>query len=735
MVITEKRFGSRGLLLKTFATAALALLVSCARPALLDISTGWKAYLIDVTRYDYRTAGVPWTDGDEKCLKGELPETEWRMVPSLPAALTLKKSKQLCWLRREVVIPESLRNENLSIYLGKLWDCETTYLNGVKIGSSGREYPRFHSDWNASASHFLPNQLIRYGQTNTILIRQFSDQQLNFNGAPFIGEDFRVRAYTFWMRFIAEYLVMALSVMTLLIGLAMLILYFSGNKKDRVTLHFGGISIVWFVLTTHFWLPDFSPLSWRLQDNLFYVLVAVIVVWIYHGIEVVLNFRIRWARVIAWILFSLQVIMAATATIDDPITNWRFSVMGPLGLLVQMLWGYVIAKGIRAKNPEAKILLIGYVVFVLTLLHDALMMNRVIMSYAFLSNIAYPCFIMSFAIVILRRVSILNEELMQSSAEITTKNARLQRLVESVIESTDELIGISITVKDTSDTLNAEMETQSSSLTQTSATLEEFSGSISAIAEHTRDQDLLVKESETALNEYIESLNSITEAAQYAAWLGSKSKEQSGSITDKLTSVSAGMQKIKESSSSIEDIADMINDIAEKTNLLSLNAAIEAARAGEHGRGFAVVAEEIGKLADSSVAQAKTIQKIIQQVVSDIEHESALVIESSGSVQEINRASEDVNSAVAVILKLCDAQNGLTRNIREHMKNISMGSSEITGATREQQVAMQEVMNTILSLNHVVEQVNQSVLEMAAISGRLSHRIAFLNRIIIEHEA
>ena len=477
-------------------TVLSCLAAACSPPAEIDLSRDWKVRFIDVSGVDFSSGGIPWSERDREILAGTGGEKDWSGVPSLPGALSMERKKHLCWLRREAVIPEKYRNISLSLYLGKLWDTETAYLNGVRIGASGREYPDFHSDWNTTVHHFLPNELIRYGEKNVILIRQFSDQQLNFNGRPFIGEEFSVRTYVFWMRFMAEYIVMALALMTLFVGMAMIASSLLGREEDRVNLHFGGISVLWFFITLHFWLPHFGLVSWRMQDNLFYVLVGILVAWIYYSLETMMRYRIRWARIVIGVILLLQILMALTATTYDPVTNWRFDVMGPLGLLVQILWGYIIVKGIRDGSREARILLIGYIVFVITLLHDALMMNRVIMSYAFLSNIAYPGFILSFSIIALRRVNLLNRRMKITTEEVRKKNESLENIIHSVVESTDELISIAITVQEASDTLSSQMESQSSSLEETSASLEQVSGSIGSIADHAQDQDGRVKNCE-----------------------------------------------------------------------------------------------------------------------------------------------------------------------------------------------------------------------------------------------
>ncbi len=702
--------------------AAFAL-QGCARTAVVDISKDWK----------YRVCG--WRAGGcdtEDLSSPEIDDSSWRRLGALPAAVTMKREKNVIWLRKEFTVPVSLKGQDLSVFLGKVWDQHSAYLNGVRIGTAGREYPRFHSDWNTSSVHFLPDGLLRYGGTNVLAVRQFTNQQANFNGQPFIGPSHEVRAYQFGQRLLAEYLPMAFGWMTLTFGIAMIIAFFAGRRRDRLFLHFGGMSVLWFLLTMHFWLPDFGVLSWHDQDRLFYILTACLVVWIYFSLEMWLDTRFRWARIVIIADALVFALIAATATERDPITGWRFDLTAGFGLVGQILWGVVIVAAMARKNAEAKYLFIGYFLFVSTLVHDGLMMNRIILSYAFLSNIAYPGFIISFAIVLFQRIARISRELGESHGIIERKNADLKVLLRNVAEATDELIATAVKTSDAAAMLAVEMDNQSSSIAETTAAVEQISVSIDAVAENAGTQEGGVKKSETLLEDYASSLGQITEAAQYAVALGTRSKDESVQIAGILGEVRAGMIQIRDSSAEIEQIAFIINDIAEKTNLLSLNAAIEAARAGEHGRGFAVVADEIGKLAENAGGQAKSIRQIVQNIVSAIEKEAELILSSSGSVQNVADSARNVNMASEAIVKLCLAQERLKGTMLEHMRLISGGSSEISQATGEQKVAMGEVLKTMDALTEVVDRVNQSAQLIKEISETLSHRIALLNKIVID---
>lgn len=163
------------------------------------------------------------------------------------------------------------------------------------------------------------------------------------------------------------------------------------------------------------------------------------------------------------------------------------------------------------------------------------------------------------------------------------------------------------------------------------------------------------------------------------------------------------MDKIRESSQKVVGIIKTIEDIADQTNLLSLNASIEAARAGEAGRGFAVVAGEIGNLANESARAVNTTRDLIGVSLSEIEKGNALVKEVVDSlIRAVNKVDE-VNEMIQKTAESAEVQMQSVNQIRDGVEEMSQSIQDNSAMAEETSATSEELAAQAVTLNELVQ--------------------------------
>lgn len=209
----------------------------------------------------------------------------------------------------------------------------------------------------------------------------------------------------------------------------------------------------------------------------------------------------------------------------------------------------------------------------------------------------------------------------------------------------------------------------------------------------------------------------------------------------------AKIKRLGEQSSKIGEIIEVIDDIAEQTNLLALNAAIEAARAGEHGKGFAVVADEVRKLAERSGKATKEIadlitgiQRVTREAVGAMECGTVQVEAGTGLAykagEALNRIMEtigEVEEQVRVITAAINSVSGQSKEIVSAVSNVAAITEENSAATEEMAASSAQTTETIQQMSRIaegnaviMEQVSGSVGDLENVVTALREEIAGL---------
>jgi methyl-accepting chemotaxis protein len=207
-----------------------------------------------------------------------------------------------------------------------------------------------------------------------------------------------------------------------------------------------------------------------------------------------------------------------------------------------------------------------------------------------------------------------------------------------------------------------------------------------------------------------------SQAAQNGAVVVDNTVAVMGQIADKVQESARTVESLGARSDQIGEIIGTIEDIADQTNLLALNAAIEAARAGEQGRGFAVVADEVRALAERTTRATREISEMIK----------AIQKETKGAVTAMEQGVHQVETGTLEAARSGEA----LRDILAQVNNVAMQVNQIATAAEEQTATTGEISSNMMQITEVVQQTSQGAGESATAAAQLNGNAEELQRLV-----
>jgi methyl-accepting chemotaxis protein len=252
-------------------------------------------------------------------------------------------------------------------------------------------------------------------------------------------------------------------------------------------------------------------------------------------------------------------------------------------------------------------------------------------------------------------------------------------------------------------------ESVSAAAQQISASTEEIASGSNSQANAAQTMSELFKELSTAINSVAQSAEQASELSNETMNIAKDGGKVVRTSIDGMNQINEQMLRLQEDSDKIGEIIEVIDDIAEQTNLLALNAAIEAARAGEQGRGFAVVADEVRKLAERSSKATKQITVIIKGMLENTQQSVKAVGEGVALSQKSGEAFDNiitmVNESAQKVTEIAAASEEQAAQSSEVLISIE----SISASTEESAAGSEETASTAQSLAQLAEELNSAV--------------------------
>ncbi|MDD2449908.1 MAG: methyl-accepting chemotaxis protein [Sulfurimonas sp.] len=175
------------------------------------------------------------------------------------------------------------------------------------------------------------------------------------------------------------------------------------------------------------------------------------------------------------------------------------------------------------------------------------------------------------------------------------------------------------------------------------------------------------------------------------------------SSVEKETYLAEELNRLSQDAQKTKDVLGVIDDIADQTNLLALNAAIEAARAGEHGRGFAVVADEVRLLAEKTQTSLGEINIIITAVVDSIQKISTQMNDNAKEIYELENVSTSANEVIDKLITVSSKNIKLSNNIAQKALEVKGETKEVMESSKQIEVIFNENSQQIEEIREIAE--------------------------------
>lgn len=675
-------------------------------------------------RISYSCNDVQWkyTLGDNmKYASNDYDDSSWSIMKD--GKVDMDES-HFCWVRATLQIPSELRGKK--VYLGseRTNSAYELYSDGVLFATRGSLPPNQNVRIESTNDFLIPENFISEDGKVQIAMRVFAPSSKAHDLELTIDNENEAWFENVFHNIFNQRMFLILTFISAFIAIYTFGMYL-GNRKNSYYLWY---SLSCLTIAIYFYniACEIQILSFNLQQALSRAFLPISLCFM----TLFLNRFFNRKKYKAFIIFTIIVSILSfglyfTFMGKENITELIFNIM-LLPVVVTIVYGFISSiQGIKEKIPYSIIILVGFSFGVVLAMHD--IVYSVVGKVPFMWTQALAFASVDIAVFITLVLNSMKEQknMIKLAKKTEEQRQKLENLFENarnmVNESNriaEELTNSIRTVKNVAETstsqllvINKEIRSQTDIQADTTKNLSQLT---EFLANMEKEFDSTSEHIKTTADKTQETINGITTVNQGIS-IASSFSTNLNALTEQGSSdihqLMQNMELIQESSKKVLSVAATLDNFAQQTDLLSMNASIEAAHSGIAGKGFSVIAHEIKNLAAQSSAWATKIGEIIKSVISDIEKSASLTEKVMETFDKINegatQSAKTMQTAAESIKKQLESghiiseesrvmaesaiqmkdsvsiQNSLSNEVIKNMENLTNASAKVDNASAD----------------------------------------------------
>lgn len=661
--------------------------------------------------------------------------SDWQVAPMTSAAAipatgwesqrlrgSFSLDSLIAGVRAEIVIPSGLKGKKPVFSIGRYEEGWLCYFNGSLIAQDGFLENSTTPSMSTLKTALIPEGLINWDGKNTIVFAVFNDAGEFSIEQPFLEEFDRLYPQQKLSDFLNIYIYLAFSLMSGFIFLYYM-MRFLMNRKDRASLFFAlanlALTVYFFQMGADF--PTFPHQQfYRVSKSLLPLFFMFLTLFFLEYFQT-LNNRIAEGVIVA-VGAAGCLSMLIFGTTSYAVKNFFNLALLP-GVVELLLMGGISLRAVIKGNRLAIPILTGVLVGIVSGVIDASYSIQRIVPLFFTQGFGILFFDISMFLTLAYEGITVAKNLDRTSRDNLAKTGKLENFLHEMSVASEVLAGMNKNLSghvgkasDRTDELKGENTAIARAVEDQFLRIKENTDAITRVLSEFENlrhqistQDSNIQETSAVTIELLESFDTTVEDLKRTTDFTENLRKSASSAESRLKDSTKIIESIQEKSRAITSIIDAMNDIAERTNLLAMNASIEAAHAGTAGRGFSVVAQEIKKLASNSAARAAEVFDTIDE----ISHLIRSGVDSNAAVKKaLSSMAEDTESALNQISGIYTStleEKASGSRIIESMHSLTGFSSRLDKLTKEQEASGRSVKAGLQNLVKLSEGVRNSV--------------------------